>query len=148
MYNTNDSDNGDIYPSEFGLTKAKELRDLIFKETGCTASAGVGPNMLLARLATKRAKPNGQFVMGLLSKSNLIVQPSSSHSLQSSFLSEEILEFFRPLLLSNLPGVGSKSLKKLREKGLHCCKDLWNVRLDLLKVSTSFFNSSVCLLNS
>lgn len=29
--------------------------------TGCTASAGIGPNMLLARLATKRAKPDGIF---------------------------------------------------------------------------------------
>lgn len=37
------------------------LRDRILKETGCTASAGIGPNLLLSRLATKRAKPNGQF---------------------------------------------------------------------------------------
>lgn len=31
------------------------------KATGCTASAGIGPNMLVARLATKKAKPNGAF---------------------------------------------------------------------------------------
>ncbi len=31
------------------------------KATGCTASAGIGPNMLVARLATKKAKPNGTF---------------------------------------------------------------------------------------
>lgn len=40
---------------------ARQLRAQIEAETGCTASAGIGPNMLLARLATKRAKPNGQF---------------------------------------------------------------------------------------
>jgi len=40
---------------------ASKLRAQIKAETGCTASAGIGPNMLLARLATKRAKPNGQF---------------------------------------------------------------------------------------
>ena len=40
---------------------AGELRAKIQAETGCTASAGIGPNMLLARLATKRAKPNGLF---------------------------------------------------------------------------------------
>lgn len=37
------------------------MRAEIQAATGCTASAGIGPNMLLARLATKRAKPNGQF---------------------------------------------------------------------------------------
>ncbi len=36
---------------------ASKLRAQIKAETGCTASAGIGPNMLLARLATKRAKP-------------------------------------------------------------------------------------------
>ena len=38
-----------------------ELRAEIQGATGVTASAGIGPNMLLARLATKRAKPDGQF---------------------------------------------------------------------------------------
>lgn len=38
-----------------------ELRARIVEATGITASAGIGSNMLLARLATKRAKPNGQF---------------------------------------------------------------------------------------
>jgi putative intracellular protease/amidase len=36
------------------------LRADIAAATGCTASAGIGPNLLLARLATRRAKPNGQ----------------------------------------------------------------------------------------
>ncbi len=40
---------------------AARLRSDIHTATGCTASAGIGPNLLLARLATKRAKPNGQF---------------------------------------------------------------------------------------
>jgi DNA repair protein REV1 len=30
-------------------------------KTGCTASAGFGCSRLLARLATKKAKPDGQF---------------------------------------------------------------------------------------
>lgn len=45
---------------------ARQLRAQIEAETGCTASAGIGPNMLLARLATKRAKPNGQFHINLV----------------------------------------------------------------------------------
>lgn len=36
------------------------LRADIAAATGCTASAGIGPNLLLARLATRRAKPDGQ----------------------------------------------------------------------------------------
>jgi len=31
------------------------------QETGCSASAGISHNLLLARLATKAAKPNGHF---------------------------------------------------------------------------------------
>lgn len=39
---------------------ASVIREEIFKTTGCTASAGISENMLMARLATKTAKPNGQ----------------------------------------------------------------------------------------
>lgn len=39
------------------------LRADILAATGCTASAGVGPNLLLARLATRQAKPNGQLLV-------------------------------------------------------------------------------------
>lgn len=42
---------------------ARELRADILSQTGCTASAGIGPNMLLARLATKKAKPKGQYLI-------------------------------------------------------------------------------------
>ena len=38
---------------------ARKLRADIRAATGCAASCGVGPSMLLARLATKRAKPDG-----------------------------------------------------------------------------------------
>lgn len=39
---------------------AELIRKEIYETTRCTASAGIGENMLLARLATKSAKPNGQ----------------------------------------------------------------------------------------
>jgi len=41
----------------------QRIRDTIEKETGCTASSGISTNMLLARLATSKAKPNGQFFL-------------------------------------------------------------------------------------
>ena len=40
---------------------AEAIRTAIEQKTGCTASAGIAANMLLARLATKRAKPDGVF---------------------------------------------------------------------------------------
>lgn len=39
---------------------ASRLRADIQAATGCTASVGIGHNLLIARLATKRAKPDGQ----------------------------------------------------------------------------------------
>lgn len=39
---------------------ASIIRKEVFETTGCTASAGIAGNMLMARLATKTAKPNGQ----------------------------------------------------------------------------------------
>lgn len=39
---------------------ASIIRKEIFDSTGCTASAGIARNMLMARLATRTAKPDGQ----------------------------------------------------------------------------------------
>ena len=40
---------------------ATNIRKEIAETTQCTASAGIAGNLLLARLATKSAKPNGQY---------------------------------------------------------------------------------------
>jgi hypothetical protein len=42
---------------------AEVLRAEIFEATECTASVGLGPSLLLARLATRKAKPNGTFFL-------------------------------------------------------------------------------------
>lgn len=42
---------------------ASTIRSQIFEATRCTASAGVSGNMLLARLATRKAKPNGLYYL-------------------------------------------------------------------------------------
>lgn len=39
---------------------ARTIRSEIQTATQCTASAGIGPNKLLAKIATTQAKPNGQ----------------------------------------------------------------------------------------
>ncbi|PNY04000.1 DNA repair protein rev1-like [Trifolium pratense] len=40
---------------------ASSIRKEIYETTGCTASAGIAGNMLIARIATRTAKPNGQY---------------------------------------------------------------------------------------
>ena len=62
------------------------LRRDIFKQTGCTVSAGIGRNKLFARIATSKAKPNG-----------LVVAPSDPASINA---------FLGPLPASELPLVG------------------------------------------
>lgn len=37
------------------------IRKEIYETTGCTASVGIAGNMLMARIATRTAKPNGQY---------------------------------------------------------------------------------------
>ena len=43
------------------LDFAEKLRQDILQATGCTASRGIGSNILLAKLATRKAKPNGRY---------------------------------------------------------------------------------------
>ncbi|XP_017030967.1 DNA repair protein Rev1 [Drosophila kikkawai] len=92
----------------------EHLRQEVRTKTGCPCSAGVGPNKLLARLATKEAKPNGQ------------------HLLTSN---QNILAYMAPMALETLPGVGSSMSHKLKQAGLNNCGDVQQTslaRLDML----------------
>lgn len=55
---TPDADPSRMSPAAFAL----KVREEIFLATGCHASVGIGPNILLAKLSTKRAKPHGQYI--------------------------------------------------------------------------------------
>lgn len=79
------------------------------KPQGCTASAGIGPNKLVARLATKKAKPDGQ----------LRVSP------------EEAEAFVAMLPVGDLPGVGGRLCEKLAVLGIKTCADVLSFRHDL-----------------
>ena len=41
----------------------KELRGNILEKTGLTASAGIAPNKMMAKIASDMKKPNGQFLV-------------------------------------------------------------------------------------
>ena len=75
---------------------AEDIRERIVTKTGCAASVGVGPNRLIARLATKKAKPDGAYHV-----------PATS---AASFLAS--------LPIAELPGVGKGTLEKLRREGV------------------------------
>ncbi|KAL6766193.1 REV1 [Auxenochlorella protothecoides x Auxenochlorella symbiontica] len=85
-------------PSQLAI----RLRADIQAATGCTASVGIGHNLLIARLATKRAKPDGQC------------------HIQEAEAASAVLS----LELSDLPGVGWATSKKLASLGLQSVADL------------------------
>ncbi|XP_047226675.1 DNA repair protein REV1 isoform X2 [Girardinichthys multiradiatus] len=90
---------------------AKAIRGDIEEKTGCCASVGMGSNILLARLATRKAKPNGQYFLR----------------------SEEVDDFIRDLPVTSLPGVGHVMAKRLAVMDVKSCGDLQQVSLSQLQ---------------
>ncbi|XP_058990512.1 DNA repair protein REV1 isoform X2 [Mustela lutreola] len=87
-----------LTPDEFANAVRMEIKD----QTKCAASVGIGSNILLARMATRKAKPDGQYHL----------KP------------EEVDDFIRGQLVSNLPGVGRSMESKLTSLGIKTCGDL------------------------
>lgn len=90
---------------------ARELHSRIPKETGLSCAVGLGPNKLIAKLASDAAKPGGL----------RIVRP------------EEALDFLSPLAVEKLWGVGPKTAARLHEKGVYTVAELQKVSLPLLQ---------------
>lgn len=84
------------------LDLVARMRRDIQAETGCRASAGIGPNMLLARLATAKAKPDGQY-----------------HLRVDTALGE-----LASLDVQELPGIGWRTGEKLRQAGFDKVLDI------------------------
>lgn len=93
------------------LELASFVRETIKSKTCCTASAGIGSNILLARLATREAKPNGQY----------FVTP------------DEASIFIKKQLVKNLPGVGYATQSRLKALHVITCEDLQAVALSSLQ---------------
>ncbi|KAI8377857.1 uncharacterized protein BYT42DRAFT_359890 [Radiomyces spectabilis] len=93
---------------------ATQIRDDIRKRTGCEASIGIGPNILFAKLATKKAKPCGQFYCR----------------------KEEAESIIKDHDVSALPGVGYVLRSKLNDMGIRTIGDL--SKANLSELSTKF----------
>ncbi len=81
---------------------AEVIRNLIFQKTRLTASAGIAPNKLLAKIASDFKKPNGQFE----------VAPN------------EVAEFMAALPVRKIWGIGAVTERKLDQLGIRTCGDL------------------------
>ena len=96
---------------------AKEIRKAIFDETRLTASAGIAPNKMLAKIASDWRKPDGQFA----------ITP------------DRIDAFMRDLPLRKIWGIGPKSAEKFAQQGIHTCGDLQRLSLaDLIRRTGSW----------
>src|SRR5271170_3253967 len=72
---------------------AQSIRDRVKEKTQCDVSIGMGVNVLLAKLALRKAKPGGQYLLK----------------------SEDAQEFMQNLDVRDLPGVGWKLSEKLED---------------------------------
>ena len=85
-------------PKEMG----ERLRAAIRRELHITASVGIGPNKLIAKLASTRTKPDG-----------LLLVPAA-----------EVLSFLDPLPVDALWGIGEKTGETLRRLGIRTVGEL------------------------
>lgn len=86
------------------------LRDEVLEKTSCAVSVGIGGNILLAKVALRKAKPAGQYQL----------KP------------EDVLEFIGQLEVQNLPGVAWSIGGKLEEIGIKLVKDIREVTRERL----------------
>uniref|UniRef100_A0A182NIP1 DNA repair protein REV1 n=1 Tax=Anopheles dirus TaxID=7168 RepID=A0A182NIP1_9DIPT len=78
---------------------------------GCACSAGVGSNRLQARMATKKAKPNGQFRL----------------------VPGAVEEYMQPIPIADLPGVGPSTAYRLKQMTYVTCADLQSIPKNVLQ---------------
>ena len=90
---------------------AKKLKEEIFKKEKLTSTVGIGPNKLIAKIASSQAKPNGL----------LVIKPT------------EIQKFLDPLDVEEIPGIGPKTAAILKGFKVEKIKDLRKLKKSKLK---------------
>lgn len=100
----------DLEPWGSATRMAREIKSRVRKERGLTVSIGVGPNKLIAKIASDFDKPDGLTV----------VPPTRSQ------------EFLDPLSVRSLPGVGPATEKRMKAEGIATIADLRALPVDML----------------
>jgi DNA polymerase IV len=104
------------HPGEPGAL-AQVIRHTIFRKTKLTSSAGIGPNKLVAKIASDVNKPNGQ----------LEIKP------------EQVAGFMSDLPVRKIWGIGEVTEQKLQKLGINTCADLQRLsRLELQELFGKF----------
>ncbi|NXN06779.1 POLK polymerase, partial [Indicator maculatus] len=100
----------------------KEIRFRIEQKTHLTASAGIAPNTMLAKMCSDRNKPNGQ----------CRIVPER----------QAVLDFLKDLPIRKVPGIGKVTEKMLKALGIVTCSELYQQRalLSLLFSEASWRN--------
>ena len=93
---------------------AQEMKSAVKQQVGVTCSVGIGPNKLVAKIASEQHKPDGI----------TIIKP------------EEAKPFLSPLPVDKLLGVGKKTAEKMEAIGIKNIEDL--ARYDIQKLIALF----------
>ncbi|KAF3821765.1 hypothetical protein GH733_009807, partial [Mirounga leonina] len=98
----------------------KEIRFRIKQKTTLTASAGIAPNTMLAKVCSDKNKPNGQYQ----------ILPSR----------QAVMDFIKDLPIRKVSGIGKVTEKMLKALGIITCTELYQQRalLSLLFSETSW----------
>lgn len=101
---------------------AQEIRARIFAATGLTASAGIAPNKMLAKIASDFHKPNGQHT----------VKPTA------------VAAFMTDLPASKIHGIGEVTAKRLADEiGVETCGQLQAFSRDELRLRFGKFGADL-----
>lgn len=92
----------EVRPRKTPKQLAEDIRDAVRKATKCEVSIGISHNLVLARLATKTAKPAKAFHL----------------------LPDQVSEYLAPLKVADLPGVGYAAREKFKSLGIVSIGDL------------------------
>ena len=104
-----------------GMDVARRIKARIREETGLTASAGVGPNKLVAKVASAHRKPDGLTV----------VAPPLVES------------FLRDLPVDVIPGVGPVTTRRLAEIGVRRVVDVRQADPEALRAVTGSWTETL-----
>ena len=89
----------------------REIKRRIFEGTGLRASVGIGPNRLIAKLASEHGKPDGL----------MVVHP------------DEVLDFLAPMPVATLRGVGRQTQRIFSRLGIETVSQLRAIPLQYLE---------------
>lgn len=94
------------------------MRAAVKEETKLTASAGIAPNKMIAKICSDKNKPNGQFYL--------------------PFEREAIVSFMHDLSIRKIQGIGRVNERLLEAIGIKTCGDIFKKRVELALMDKHF----------